>query len=307
MWDDYIKSSPDEARKYVHSSYFTTFYNNIPPRSDFLTDLKLVKVDVIDQTAALWFKVGEFQTWIAAEKLDGNWVLTLDERKILKSLTNSWDKYSTGKITYYSRNPLSNLLRGKANDFSMEFTKLEEKLGIFVPGIDYYYALDGKQAMKIVGEQGKGHGKGRFRVVKAVETVEHLHEAVHVLAAEIGMVTPFFDEGLACSFEKDWRFKSKDDCESSRKLFSERGLRYLLEGANFNQMNMTTKYNVYGLAQATMRYWLDKFGVDAAKKIMTDSVEKPFNIAKVIENRFEKIEKSQEEVEARLLSICKRL
>lgn len=162
-----------------------------------------------------------------------------------------------------------------------------------------------KDSCSIVGESKQGAGKGRYRVIKAVNKVDHLHGMVHVLAMEIGLIKPYFDEGLATALEPGSRIETRKDCQKLKDIVNEWA--DFLDGSTFNSSQMSQKINVYGLAQVTMRYWLEKFGIESVKKVIAQTVRRPDSFRKHIEKYFGSSSDTAEAVKLKLEKMCSRL
>lgn len=302
-WLQYVESDANEARNYVDPKYYAFFLHTLPPRSGLAHSAKVGETQRFGRhSATLDIAIGDFETWIALKEENGKWQLTLDENEILEFKTKNWLKNKFGKIEYVTSKPLSDEQKSAALEFAKSAEALEHKLGISIPSTRYYVAATPQEAQSIVGQKQEHAGRGRYRSIKTFNRFDHLHEYVHVLAMEIGMVNPFFDEGLASAFEEGVRFKKRSDCEAALSKIDSVFLS-LLDGAAFNQ----SKLNTYGIAQATMRFWLKKFGIEKIKSVLRQSTKNPERFRTIIEAELGSLSSAQAATKEELEKICRQL
>ncbi len=303
-WLAYAGGNVATAQNLVEPRYATFFLNTLKPGSSFVKVLKVSGSRRIGKSsAALDLEIPGYKTWIALKSNGKDWKLTLDETEILEGLTTNWKKTKVGKFLFVTRRKMTDEQVSVATRFANRAEQVAEKLRIQVPEVTYYVAKNEKDAEVVVGENHKGAGRGRYRSIKTVGRFDHIHEFVHVLAMEIGLINPFFDEGLAAAYEDGTRFKNRDDCVNTVKRLGENPS-LLLDGPTFMEANFKQKLNVYGVAQETMRYWIEKFGVLRIKKVMERTAGAPEGFLAILESELEPVSSSMKTVKARMQKHC---
>jgi hypothetical protein len=155
-------------------------------------------------------------------------------------------------------------------------------LDIHIPLVNYYVASSPEEAYAVVGQSVEASGRDRLRAVKTFNRFDHIHEFVHVLAMELGLINPYFDEGLATAFEEGYRFTSRTECELALAQL-ETVFPHALNGDVFNDLNNKKDLNVYGVAQATMRFWLKTSGLAHIKKVLERTMQNPTAFQSILE------------------------
>ncbi|WP_320052102.1 hypothetical protein [uncultured Acetobacteroides sp.] len=291
-WNSYTKcKSADEAKAFINKRDFGSIYSFLQPGSELISKFSVVSEDVYGNSGRIFLKIYDFQTWIAFKKIEGNWVMTMDENELLEHLTATWLKTDINGVTYVSSSPLSPEALKEANTFAQKNGELQNKFGIKLPEFRYYYAKLGDEAANIVGEKYKGSGKARYHAIKAVECADHIHELVHIYAGEFGMGNSFIDEGVANCFGNEDKSRSPKAAEEVLALLNDGGYQKYLDGPTFNEANLKRK-NIYAFAQLTMTYWVGKFGIDKIKMLLKAECDSNLDIKKYIENNFEKADET---------------
>ena len=300
-WSRYLKcKNAEEAGKFIEKRNFLTIYSFVQPGSELISKFEPMGEDVYGNTGRLFLKIYDFQTWIAFKKVDGSWIMTMDENELLEHLTASWIKTSIGGVTYVSSAPLSPEALKEADTFVRKNDELQNLFGITLPHFRYYYAKVGEEATNIVGEMHKGSGKARYRAIKSIECANHVHELVHIYAFEFGNNNPFIDEGVATTFGNSDMSQSPQKAAEVLALLNEGGYQKYLDGATFSRANLERK-SVYALAQLTMTYWYKKFGMGKVKLLLQAECDATLDIKKYIEDNFEKAAETNSNL-AQLLS-----
>ncbi len=286
-WNDYTKTKTvAEAKAFIDPMHFASIYGFVQPGSDLISNMTAVSEEVYGNCGRVFLKIFEFQTWIAFKKLNGNWVMSMDENELLDHLTSNWLKTKVGSVTYVSSSPLSKETIKEAELFSLENDRLRKEFGIELNDFKYYYAQLGAEAENVVGEMDKGAGKARYRAIKAVETVSHVHELAHIYAFEFGSGNPFIDEGVATTFGNKNMTKSAKKATHVLDLMGNDGYEKYLDPPTFVEANMKRK-NVYALAQLTLKYWKEKYGMEKIKDLLAVQKNPEIDILNYIENHFE--------------------
>jgi len=287
-WNSYLKCKNEaEAKKFIDQRFFSTIYSFVQPGSELISKFEPVSEDIYGNSGRIFLKIYDFQTWIAFKKIDGNWVMTMDENEVLEHLTSSWIKTTIGSVTYVSSSPLSAEALKEADTFAKKDSELQALFGIKLPDFRYYYAKLGDEASNIVGEMDKGAGKARYKAIKAIECADHVHELVHIYAFEFGSGNPFIDEGVATTFGNNDMSRTPKKANEVLALLNEGGYQKYLNPITFNDANLQRK-NIYALTQLTMSYWIGKFGMEKIKMLLKAQGESGFDIAKYIEENLEK-------------------
>ena len=286
-WNSYLKcKSAAEATNFIEERNFSSIYSFVQPGSELVSQLEVVKEDVYGNSGRLFFQIQGFQIWIAFKKVNENWIMTMDENELLEKLTEKWIKTDIKGVVYVSSAPLSPEALKEADAFTKKNEELENIFGFKLPYFRYYYAKLGDEAADIVGEMDKGAGKARYRAIKAVECADHIHELVHIYAFEIGNGNPFIDEGVATTFGNKDMTNTPKKATSVLELLNEGGYEKYLDGPTFSLANMERK-KVYALAQLTMTYWHNKFGMEKVKKLLHAQQDSSIDIKSYIEKNFE--------------------
>ena len=110
---------------------------------------------------------------------------------------------STPHFLFYSRNgePID------VHEVERALWKVQRLLGQELPGPAEYYRYGTPQEVAAdLGEYATGVTLGSLRQIHTVRRECHLHEIVHLVAAQIGDPGPFFQEGLAVALSGPrWR------------------------------------------------------------------------------------------------------
>ncbi|WP_131838773.1 hypothetical protein [Acetobacteroides hydrogenigenes] len=291
-WNSYKKcETVEEAKLFIDKRNFSSIYSFVQPESELISKFEPIKEDTFGNSGRLFLKIYEFQTWIAFKKIDGRWVMTMDENELLEHLTASWIKTEIGGVIYVSSAPLSPEALKEAETFVRKNDELQKLFAINLPDFHYYYAKVGEEASNIVGEMNKGAGKARYRAIKSVECADHVHELVHIYAFEFGNGNPFVDEGVATTFGNSDMSQSPQKAAEVLALLNEGGYQKYLDGATFSRANLERK-SVYALAQLTMTYWYKKFGMEKVKRLLQAECDATLDIKKYIEDNFEKADET---------------
>ena len=289
-WNEYTKTkTANEAKTFIEPADFGSIYGFVQPGSDLVNNMKPLSEEIYGQSGRVFFKIYEFKIWIAFKKHNENWMMTMDENELLEHLTANWVKTQVGSVTYVSSSPLSAETLKETKLFTLENDRLSKEFGIKLNDFKYYYAKLGEEAENIVGETDKGAGKARFRAIKAVETVSHVHELAHIYAYEFGNGNPFIDEGVATCFGNKNMTKKAKKAQAVLNLIENNGYEKYLNPPTFVEANMQRK-DVYALAQLTLKYWKDKYGMTKIKCLITVQKNSEIDILKYIEDHFEKRE-----------------
>lgn len=286
-WNQYIKTKTvDEAKAFIDPMHFASLYGFVQPGSELINLMKPVSEEIYGNSGRIFVQIYEFKTWIAFKKLNENWVMTMDENEILEHLTKNWIQTKVGSVTYVSSSPLNEETLKEAEVFAKENDRLSKEFGIKLNDFKYYYAKLGEEAENVVGEMDKNTGKARYRAIKAVETVSHVHELVHIYAFEFGSGNPFIDEGVATCFGNKNMSKTAKRAQNVLNLIEDCGYEKYLNPPTFVEANMQRK-NVYALAQLTIKYWKEKYGMKKVKDLLAVQKNPEIDILKYIENNFE--------------------
>jgi len=299
IWTKYINSGPAEAELYIDSQFTAFFLNSLPPGA-FLKTIGIVGTRYYGESAALDIQVDTFRSWLSFKKTDSGWKLSLDENEILEHITSDWHKKHLSKFRFITRIPMTSEQISNAEQFVLEAESMEQKLNLSLSHVDYYVAQTLEDAIMLVGEATPGAGKGRYRSIKTFNNFNHIHEYIHVLAMEIGLVNPFFDEGLATAFEKGTRFRSKIECLAAIQVLQTMSL---FDGDKFIEENIKGIINVYGIAQITMRYWIEKFGINSIKAVLKKSVTSPRSFISIMESELEPRDQTISAIHSRISAL----
>ena len=176
-------------------------------------------------------------------------------------------------------------------------------MGITIPKVDYYVVdKPGDLAQKIVGQNLDGAGTARYGLIKAVGTLNHNHEIVHVLALEIAMLNQFFDEGLASAVADKSKFQPKKDCKDLNQLIG-KGLKYLMTPGVFNS-EMKSGKDIYAMAQMVSKYWVEKFGLNKVVKVLKEKAAKNTSPESLISIYLEPYPKTEKAIKSNLQKLC---
>lgn len=269
------KNGRESIRPYVDPSFLAFFLHTLPPGSELVQSARILGARYFGKySAALDLDFGGFRTWVAFRRIDDHWQLTLEESEILEEVTKEWSRLQLGAFQFITRHPMEKEQICAAEAFTKAAEILQNKMEIPLSLIRYYVAHSPEDAYMVVGQIEKNAGRGRVRSIKTFGRFDHIHELVHVLAMEIGLVNPFFDEGLATAYEEGYRFENQRECLLALERLQTL-LPLLLDGGNFQQINLRGKINVYGVAQAAMRSWLKRAGIEKVKKVLKKSVSEP--------------------------------
>jgi len=289
-WNEYTKTkTANEAKAFIEPADFGSIYGFVQPGSDLVNNMKPLSEEIYGQSGRVFFKIYEFKIWIAFKKHNENWMMTMDENELLEHLTANWVKTQVGSLTYVSSSPLSAETLKETKLFTLENDRLSKEFGIKLNDFKYYYAKLGEEAENIVGETDKGAGKARFRAIKAVETVSHVHELAHIYAFEFGSGNTFIDEGVATCFGNKNMTKKAKQAQAVLSLIEDCGYEKYLDSPTFAEANMKRK-KVYALAQLTLTHWKNKYGMAKIKSLLTAQKDPDINILKYIEDHFEEKE-----------------
>ncbi len=289
-WKKYIETtSMDEARSFIDPIDFSSIYNFVKPGSNIVKEMSAVSQEIYGNSGRIFFKIYGFKIWMAFKKINNNWVMTMDENELLEVLTSSWIKTKIKNVTYVSSSPLTEETLKEAEKFALENERLSKEFGIDLDNFKYYYALVGDEAENIVSEFEKGAGKARYRAIKAVETVNHVHELVHIYAFEFGSGNTFIDEGIATALGNGNMIKKSITAQNVLEMIKNDGFEKYLDPPVFVEANMKRK-DVYALAQLTMIYWKEKFGMEQIKQLLKVQKNTQINLVEYIEENFEKCE-----------------
>jgi len=306
FWEEYKTSGTEGLKSMVEERYYAFFLNTVPPGSGVVNDFKVERVELfVKDLGRIVFSLGRFRPWLAVKKdeASGRWRLTLDERRVLEKLTAGWVSEKIGNIRFHTTVPLTAEEMRKASVLVEKSNELEKIFGYSMPELDYYSSPDNAEiAARVIGETDKGAGNARYRMIKAVNCLEHTHELAHVFALEIGYVGPFIDEGLATAFGSSDLVPDGEKCEKIRVLLKT-GIPYYLNGSNFFQAHLREE-NVYGLAQIVMRYWYEKFGIEKVKLLLRRGVKDPLRLKEIVEEVFEETETTSKNVQKILDNKC---
>ena len=189
FWDEYKISGTKELRNKVEEKYYAFFLNSLTPNSNIVKDIKLDTVELFEKNMGrIIFSMGEYKPWLVVKKNETNqWKFTFDEKSVLKKLTSGWKSEKIGKICFHTQKPLTHSNKREIAKLVDKFNELEKIFGYSIPVIDYYSSPDdAKISSNVIGETDKGAGNARYRIIKAVDRLDHTHELVHVFALEIG-------------------------------------------------------------------------------------------------------------------------
>lgn len=149
-------------------------------------------------------------------------------------------------------------------------------IGYRIEPIHYYIAPRGEITIKVIGEAGPGASKARYKVIKAVETVYHPHELVHVYAMQIGFVHPFIDEGIANAIGSKDKIKNLQNCKQFLKI-AEKGYKYMLKPGIFTKLHLQGQ-PVYAYSQIVFRYWIETRGMKHIINLLKEAIQHPSKI-----------------------------
>ncbi len=305
-WRTYATTTDERADHLVDPAYRAFFFNTLPPGTEFTRNLPVEGARLVGSSSAmLKLVVLGKPTWVAMKRASHGWTLTLDEDEILEELTRGWKQQRFGKILYVTRKPLTPRQVSVAAAFAKTAEKVAQDLRTPLPEITYYVAMDAKDAVEVVGEGMENGGRGRHRAIKAYLKLDHVHELVHVLAMETGLVNPFIDEGLASTFEPGHRFLGQRECWSTRRRLGSHYLR-LLDGGYFYKAKQE-KLNVYGVAQATLRLWLKAAGPEKILAVLREASENPWEIRQILERQLGPLPEQEKAIHAELAKVCRGL
>ena len=129
----------------------------------------------------------------------------------LLAATPAWTEPSRGfrlaaqtpHFLFYSRNGESI----DVHEVERSLWKIQRLLGQELPGPAEYYRYGTPQEVAAhLGEYATGVTLGSLRQIHTVRREGHLHEIVHLVAAQLGDPGPFFQEGLAVALSgTKWR------------------------------------------------------------------------------------------------------
>lgn len=306
FWDEYKTSQTKELRNKVEKRYYAFFLNSLAPNSGIVKDIKLDRVELFEKNIGrIIFSIGKYKPWLVVKNKANQWKFTFDEKSVLEKLTTGWISEKIGKIRFHTQKPLTDGNKRNAAKLIDKFNELEKIFGYSIPVIDYYSSPDdAKISSNVIGETDKGAGNARYRIIKAVDRLDHTHELVHVFALEIGYVGPFIDEGIATTFGSKDLVSTKESCKKVATML-ENGILFYLNGSNFLQAHIQGE-NVYGLSQTVMKYWHKKFGIKKIKMLLKKGIDDPLNIPKIIEEVFEKTDITKKNIKEILDNKCKK-
>jgi hypothetical protein len=145
----------------------------------------------------------------------------------------------TRDFLFYSRHGEPIDVRG----VEQSLRKVEQLLGQKLPGRAAYYRYATPQEVAAsVGPYAAGVTFGSLRQIHSTRK-SHLHEVVHLVAAQLGDPGPFFHEGLAVALSKERRDRGRRARGLPPSL---RGVQLSAVVAGFESLDAQTAYPVAG-------------------------------------------------------------
>jgi hypothetical protein len=153
----------------------------------------------------------------------------------------------TPHFLFYTRNgePID------VHEVERSLWKVQRLLGQELPGPAEYYRYGTPQEVAAdLGEYATGVTLGSLRQIHTVRRECHLHEIVHLVAAQLGDPGPFFHEGLAVALSgAKWRGKA---LAGVRLPAAWRRQRFSVLAARFERLSPETAYPVAGSFVASL-------------------------------------------------------
>ncbi len=210
----------------------------------------------------------DFAMWVSLSRRGGLWLLTWDDRDVLRGVTRNWWTKTTRHFVYHYRD--FHLSEELMESNERHFERVSSTLGVEIDGkLDCFLVGSERDEILLKGDLAIPDYAGPGYVVSGNDSL--IHEINHVMNAELGgRALRFFDEGLAVYLEsEDHTMKSvpvdilaRD--ELSKGVF--KGARDLMQPEVFNAAKLQ-KPDRYAVAASFVKYIVENYGMDRFKEL----------------------------------------
>jgi len=210
----------------------------------------------------------DFAVWMSLVKRRNSWLLTWDDRDVLRHVTRNWRTKTTRHFIYHYRDfhPSEELMEANEKHLqrvaSILWVQVSRKVECFLVGSE-------RDVRLLRGHETCSDCAGPGYIISGPGSL--LHEINHIVAAELGhCALQFFDEGLAIYLESDEHTMrgisvdilardelNKGICKSASDL---------MQPKMFNAAKLHGSHG-YASAASFVKYIIENYGMDRLKQL----------------------------------------